>query len=220
MILSVKNLSKTFHQAHSSIEVLKNLNLQIQSGETVAILGKSGSGKSTLLSLLAGLDHSGSIELMGTSLFQLKEKELTHFRARHMGIIFQHFHLIPHLTSFENVALPLEILNVPEINERASELLHQVGLVHRANHLPSKLSGGEKQRVAIARALATNPPLLLADEPSGSLDEETGLQVMNLVFDLVKNQQKALVLVTHDQELAARCSHRFLLENGQLKKVN
>lgn len=211
MILKLTNLSKNFTQGDQKIEVFKNINIEIQEGETLAILGPSGSGKSTLLSLIAGLDSptTGEIMVDGQMLTHLTESELTQFRSRKLGIIFQSFYLFSHLTAFENVCLPLEIVDDPEAKEKAKSALHLVGLEHRARHLPAQLSGGENQRVAIARAFAVKPRLLLADEPSGSLDAHTGEQVMNLLFNLVKKEGTTMILVTHNENLAQKCSRQF-----------
>jgi len=216
--LTVTNLRKSYGQGESKVEVLKGINLNINKGETLALTGKSGSGKSTLLSLLAGLDRPdvGEIALHGKVISGMSEKDLTHFRAANMGIVFQQFHLVSTLTAFENVLLPLELLRRENAKERATTLLESVGLSHRAHHLPSQLSGGESQRVAIARALAINPSILFADEPSGNLDEETGDKVMELLFDMVKRSGTTLVLVTHDPDLARKCSRVVHLEHGSL----
>jgi putative ABC transport system ATP-binding protein len=216
--VSVRNLKKSFGHGEGKVEVLKNINLEIFSGETVALTGKSGSGKSTLLSLLSGLDapNEGDIFIDGENLPQMPEKELTRFRACRMGIIFQQFHLVSTLTAYENVLLPLELMKHPKARIRALELLESVGLSHRSKHLPSELSGGECQRVALARALAISPSILFADEPSGNLDEETGGKVMDLLFRMVETTKTTLILVTHDTDLAQRCSRVVHLEHGSL----
>lgn len=219
-ILEVKALSKQFDQAGTPIEVLRNLQFTVNAGESVAILGQSGSGKSTLLSLLAGLDRpsSGSIQLNGRPLQNQTEDELAQLRARDIGFIFQQFHLMSNLTSLENAALPLELRRDPEAQTRAEEMLKKVGLGHRLRHFPAQLSGGERQRVAIARALVTRPALLLADEPSGNLDPKTGTHVMGALFDLVTAEKATLLLVTHNEELAARCHRRLHLADGALRE--
>lgn len=216
--VSVRHLKKSFGQGEGRVEVLKNINLEIYSGETIALTGKSGSGKSTLLSLLSGLDapDEGDIFIDGENLSPMPEKELTRFRASRMGIIFQQFHLVSTLSAYENVLLPLELMKHPQAMNRALELLESVGLSHRSQHLPSELSGGECQRVALARALAISPSILFADEPSGNLDEETGGKVMDLLFGMVENTKTTLVLVTHDPDLAKRCSRVVHLEHGSL----
>lgn len=217
-MMKVTGLRKSYGEGNTKVEVLKGINLEIGKGETLALTGKSGSGKSTLLSLLAGLDQpdSGEISVADKKISNMKEKELTHFRAENMGIVFQQFHLVSTLTALENVLLPLELLKRPHARETAEKLLESVGLIHRAHHLPSQLSGGESQRVAIARALAIRPAILFADEPSGNLDEETGDKVMELLFKMVKETNTTLVLVTHDQDLARKCSRVVHLEHGSL----
>ena len=221
MILEAKKLKKSFTQGQQEIKVLKGLDLTVHKNETIAILGKSGSGKSTLLNLLSGLDRpeSGELILLDKQFSSMNDEEVTRFRARHMGIIFQNFHLLPHFTALENIELPLQILEENKIEEKAKSLLEKVGLANRGEHRPSELSGGEKQRIAVARALSTSPDIILADEPSGSLDEKTGEEIMQLIFQLVKEQNKALILVTHDQNLANRCSRKFSLDNGLLHEI-
>ena len=222
-MLSVKNVNKSFTQGERKIEILKDLNLEISNAQSVAILGQSGSGKSTFLSTMSGIDavDSGDIIFNETNLTSLDEDEITQFRGRHMGIIFQQFHLLSHLNALENVSLPLEIQGSKskEATERARKLLVAVGLGDRLDHFPSQLSGGEKQRVAIARSMILDPEILLADEPSGSLDEDTGQQIMDLIFGLVKEHKSTLILVTHNQQLARRCEKVYRLEQGQLHDV-
>jgi putative ABC transport system ATP-binding protein len=217
-MMNIVNVKKSYGQASSRVEVLKGINLKIQSGETLALVGKSGSGKSTLLSLMAGLDQvdSGEIWIQEKCINKLSEKDLTLFRAQNIGIVFQQFHLVSTLSALENVLLPLNILKNPHALEIATKLIDQVGLSHRSHHLPSELSGGESQRVAIARALSTSPAILFADEPSGNLDEETGVKVMDLLFEMVKQTKTTLILVTHDMDLAKKCSRMILLEHGSL----
>jgi putative ABC transport system ATP-binding protein len=217
-MMNLINVKKSFGYGPSNLVVLKGINLTLQTGDTLALVGKSGSGKSTLLSLMAGLDKadSGEIWIQGRCLNHMSEADLTQFRARHMGIVFQQFHLVSTLTVFENVLLPLTLLKHPESKVVASKLIDQVGLSSRSHHLPSELSGGESQRVAIARALSIRPAILFADEPSGNLDEETGAKVMDLLFEMVHLTQTTLVLVTHDKDLAARCSRVIHLEHGSL----
>ncbi len=218
LIAEVKNLSKTYSQAGTSIEVLKGLEFKINAGETIAILGQSGSGKSTFLSLLAGLDRptQGTVLLKGQNIFDLNEKELAQFRAQNLGIIFQQFHLISYLTALENVSLPLEIAGISNAEKKATQALQDVGLDHRLYHLPQQLSGGEKQRVAIARAFVVQPKLLLADEPSGSLDPKTGREVLETLFQQVQLSQMALILVTHNAGLAQKCHRQLRLKDGRL----
>jgi len=217
MILEIRGLYKSFpHSGTGQIEVLKNLNLEVQEGETVAVVGQSGSGKSTLLSLLAGLDRQtyGSLRLRGQQISEMSEAKLTQFRAENIGIIFQQFYLMPHLTALENVSLPLEMFGHEDSQFRAQEALQHVGLAERENHFPHQLSGGESQRVSIARAVVIRPSILLADEPTGNLDNATGVQVANLLFDLVNTTGMTLLLVTHNIELAQRCSRQLTLYSG------
>jgi len=216
--LNIINLKKSYGLGESKIEVLKGIHLNIEEGETLALTGKSGSGKSTLLSLLAGLDtiDGGDIIIDGINISKMSEKDLSHFRAKNLGIIFQQFHLVSTLTALENILLPLELLKSSNAIEKAKNLLESVGLSNRSDHLPFELSGGECQRVAIARALAIGPSLILADEPSGNLDEETGARVMDLLFKMVHETKTTLILVTHDHDLAKRCSRIVHLEHGSI----
>jgi putative ABC transport system ATP-binding protein len=220
MILKITDLHKSFNSPgnHTPIHVLKGINLKIVQGETVAILGQSGSGKSTFLSLLAGLDRptSGTIELDNQRMDTLSEENLSRFRARKISIVFQQFHLMPHLTALENVSLPLELAGDNEATGKAHHALSQVELGHRLAHFPSYLSGGECQRVAIARALVTRPALLLADEPTGSLDSRTGLQVIDQLLDLVESVGMTMLLVTHDESLVNRSQRKLVLQEGTL----
>lgn len=217
-MMRVQGLEKSYGTGSQKLKVLKGIDLTIEAGETVALVGKSGSGKSTLLSLMAGLDRpdAGEVSVQGHSLTKFSDRELTRFRASHMGIVFQQFHLVSTLTAMENVLLPLELLKRENAHQRANELLSAVGLADRAHHLPSQLSGGESQRVAIARALSISPSILFADEPSGNLDEDTGATVMDLLFKMVETTRTTLVLVTHDPDLAKRCQRVIHLEHGSL----
>ena len=217
MLVEINQLYKSFPQADSGqIDVLKNINLEIHEGETVAVVGQSGSGKSTLLSLLAGLDRQtkGSLRLRDKEISEMSEVKLTQFRAENIGIIFQQFYLMPHLTALENVSLPLEMFGYEDYLNRAKETLEQVGLSDREQHFPHQLSGGESQRVAIARAVVGRPSILLADEPTGNLDNETGVQVANLLFELVKTTGMTMLLVTHNTEMAKRCTRQMTLQFG------
>lgn len=219
MILQVNDLVKSFVTASTTapIEVLTGINLNIDPGETVAIVGQSGSGKSTFLSLMAGLDHptSGTIALKGQQLDAMNEEALSKFRAQNIGIVFQQFHLMSHLTALENISLPLDLNHDPEAAAKAKEALEQVGLAHREEHFPHQLSGGECQRVAIARALVVRPALLLADEPTGNLDNSTGEYIADLFFDLVDSTKMTLLFVTHNEHLAQRCSRKHILQKGR-----
>jgi putative ABC transport system ATP-binding protein len=218
MILSLEHIHKAYEQGDRKVQVLKDLNFAVNEAKSIAILGKSGSGKSTFLSLVAGLDkpQQGAIKIDNTDIVPMGEDELALFRAKKLGIIFQQFHLMSTLTALENVMLPLEILQQENVQEQAREVLNKVGLDHRLDHFPSELSGGECQRVAIARALVTRPKLLLADEPSGNLDSDTGEVVMELLFNLVKDYQTTMLLVTHDKELAQKCDSMFTLKDQGL----
>ena len=218
-LISLQKISKTFFQGTQRIEVLNLLNLKVQPGESIAVLGKSGSGKSTLLSILAGLDHPefGHISINGQDLSALSQNELSQFRAQNLGIVFQQYHLMNNLTTLENVSLPLELQKADGYESRSREALEQVGLSHRLTHFPTQLSGGECQRVAIARAIVSQPPIILADEPSGNLDDKTGKEVMDLLFRLCEKRQQTLILVTHNQELASQCDRTLILKNGKLE---
>lgn len=218
-VLRVENLAKKWPvPGRDPLTVLQQLSLNIQSGESVAIIGPSGSGKSTLLSMLAGLDRpsAGKIEVMGQDMATMNEGDLAIFRGKQLGIVFQQFHLMPSLSALENVALPLDIAGDKQAAAKAMSALNDVGLSGRLHHLPKELSGGECQRVAIARALVTSPALLLADEPSGNLDPETGAQITELLFGIAKKNHMTMLLVTHNMELAARCDRRLLMRSGQL----
>lgn len=221
MIIDFQSVSKSFVQGSQQISVLNNLNLQVAKSETLAIVGESGSGKSTLLSLMAGLEFpsEGKIQVLERDLSKMNEEEITAFRGQHIGIVFQSYYLVPYLTALENVLLPLEILGNQRDLNAAKELLHKVKLEHRASHFFHQLSGGEAQRVALARALIHKPSLILADEPSGNLDEKTGHQVMDLLFDLVEKSNSTLVLVTHNLPLAQRCQRVTTLQNGRLSDL-
>lgn len=216
MNITLENIKKNFLQGKNIIKVLDDVSLEINTGEVIALLGKSGSGKTTLLSLLAGLEKpdEGSIKVGIVELTQLSEESLCDWRAKNLGIVFQQFHLIAHLTAIENIMLSLEIIGRSDY-ETALDWLSRVGLKDRANHYPSMLSGGEQQRVAIARALVSNPPLLLADEPTGNLDLETGKQVIDSLFKMVRENGTTMILVTHDDELAQYADRIIRLKGGQ-----
>lgn len=203
------------------LTILEGLDLEVRAGEAVAILGASGSGKSTLLGLLAGLDHptAGEVWLCGQRLKGLSEDERAALRAGRVGFIFQNFQLLPSLTAYENVLLPLELTGTADAKRRAAEAIARVGLSARALHYPRQLSGGEQQRVAIARAYAPSPQVLFADEPTGNLDQATGRAIIELLFALRRETGTALVLVTHDPELAAHCDRRLRLSNGRLEPL-
>lgn len=217
-MIRLKNIAMSYPVEQSRVTVLKGVSLHIPAGESVAVIGPSGSGKTTLLLLLAGLDHpdTGAIEVQGTRLDELSNDALADLRRDRMGIVFQSFHLIPSLTALGNVTLPLEIAGDADAEAKAQSILNQVGLGHRKSHYPMQLSGGEQQRVAIARALVHSPPLILADEPTGNLDKETGSAVSDLLFDLHDNLGSTLVMVTHDESLAMRCDRQLRLDGGSL----
>ncbi|WP_425349483.1 ABC transporter ATP-binding protein [Mongoliimonas terrestris] len=200
------------------VHILKSLSLTIPTGQSVGIVGPSGSGKSTLLMVLAGLERadSGTITVAGESLERLDEDGLALFRGRSVGIVFQSFHLMPTMTALENVAVPLELAGRRDAFERAEAELTAVGLGHRLNHHPAELSGGEQQRVAIARALAPEPSILIADEPTGNLDAETGAEIIRLMFEARARRGATLVLVTHDKSLADRCDRRISMRSGAI----
>jgi putative ABC transport system ATP-binding protein len=217
-MLELKSLKKSYIQGGQKIDIFDDLNFMVDESNTVSIMGKSGSGKSTLLSLISGIikPDSGDIVLDNTFYSTLKEGELNDFRATNIGFVFQNFHLVSYLNALENVMLPAKVCGIKDPKQKAAELLESVGLSHRLDHLPSELSGGEKQRVAIARALIHNPKLILADEPSGNLDEETGIAVMDKLFELVEKNNTTLVLVTHSKEVALRCEKNYELVSGSL----
>jgi putative ABC transport system ATP-binding protein len=219
-IISAQNVSKSFKNENRTIEILHSLSFDVQKGETISITGPSGSGKTTLLGLLAGLDTmtSGSISIDGERMENMNEDQRSKLRLHKMGFIFQNFQLLPNLTAIENVMVPLELLGEAKPNKKAMELLAQVGLADRSTHYPTQLSGGEQQRVAIARAFAHDPILLMADEPTGNLDEETSDKVEQLLFDLNKEKGTTLVIVTHDLDLAAKTDRILKLKGGRLEK--
>ncbi|MEH8019004.1 ATP-binding cassette domain-containing protein [Rheinheimera muenzenbergensis] len=210
------NLAKSVKVADGSLTILHDISLTINHGETVAIVGASGSGKSTLLSLLAGLDlpTKGEVLLAGQPLHQLSEDQRAAIRASSVGFVFQSFLLLPSLTALENVTLPAELSGISDARERGLNLLRQVGLAERADFYPAQLSGGEQQRVAIARAFITRPAVLFADEPSANLDAATGQKIEDLLFKLNAEQGTTLVLVTHNNELAARCQRQYKMQAG------
>lgn len=217
-ILLVQGLTKQVSTGDSQLTILQDIHLQINSAETVAIIGASGSGKSTLLALLAGLDlpTSGKVYLDQVDIFLLNEDERAALRSKVLGFVFQSFQLLPALTALENVMLPLELADADHAEQKSQQLLARVGLAQRLHHYPKQLSGGEQQRVAIARAFVTAPKLLLADEPTGNLDVETGEQIIDLMFELNREQGTTLALVTHDETLSQRCSRQIRLSHGKL----
>jgi putative ABC transport system ATP-binding protein len=217
-MIKVENLQKRIPMAGSELEILKGIDLEIKGGESLAIVGTSGSGKSTLLGLLAGLDvaSGGRVVIDGTDLSQLDEDQRALFRGEMVGFVFQSFQLLPALTALENVMLPLELKGQPDARQQAEQFLQRVELADRSHHYPRQLSGGEQQRVAIARAFAARPAILFADEPTGNLDTKTGAHIIDLLFELNREEATTLVLVTHEQRLADRCQRRICLEAGEL----
>jgi putative ABC transport system ATP-binding protein len=217
-MISLREVSKTVISGDEPLTILHPLSLDIERGQFIAIVGPSGSGKSTLLGLVAGLDAptSGEVLIDGVDITRLGEDALAKLRGEKIGFVFQFFHLIPSLTAFENVAVPMEIAGARDAGQRAKRLLEEVGLTGRAHHYPSQLSGGEQQRVALARALANNPPILLADEPTGNLDSANGRHIMELFRDIHRSRGTTIVLVTHDAELAALADSRLILRDGRV----
>ncbi len=217
-MINCENLQKRVPMAGNLLEILKGITLEIKSGESVAIIGASGSGKSTLLGLLAGLDEAtaGTVHINGTDLGALDEDGRARFRGRYIGFVFQSFQLLPALTALENVMLPLELQGHSKVKEQAEHYLRRVELGARMSHYPLQLSGGEQQRVALARAFASKPAILFADEPTGNLDTRTGEHIIDLLFELNREEGTTLVLVTHDQVLADRCQRRLRLDSGAL----
>ena len=217
-MIRAENLLKKVPMAGSELEILKGINLEIKSGEVVAIIGTSGSGKSTLLGLLAGLDEAsaGRVIIGDTELGALDEDGRALFRGREIGFVFQSFQLLPALTALENVMLPLEMQGQADARAQADHFLERVGLAERVDHYPRQMSGGEQQRVAIARAFASKPRILFADEPTGNLDTATGERIIDLLFELNREEGTTLVLVTHDLKLAERCDRRLELDAGEL----
>ena len=217
-LIKCKNIKLSLDSAAGTVDILRGISLDIHEGERLSIVGPSGSGKTTLLMILSGLQNptSGSINVAGKSLTSLDEDDLAIFRRDNIGIVFQNFHLIATMTALENVAIPLEFAGHAQAFDTAKQVLESVGLGHRLTHYPGQLSGGEQQRVALARALAPAPKLILADEPTGNLDGETGETIIKLLFDLSKKQGTTLLLVTHDPKLAKRCDRQVAIVDGAL----
>jgi putative ABC transport system ATP-binding protein len=216
--IALAGVNLSLGQGAARVHILKGIDLNIGSGEAIGLIGPSGSGKSTLLMVMAGLERAdaGTVSVAGEELGALDEDALARFRGRNVGIVFQSFHLIPTMTALENVAVPLELAGVTDANERAQAELEGVGLGQRVHHYPAQLSGGEQQRVAVARALAPNPAILVADEPTGNLDEDTGRQIVDLLFAGHEKRGTTLVLVTHDPSLAKRCGRVVRLRSGNI----
>jgi putative ABC transport system ATP-binding protein len=217
-VIALREVSKTVVSGTDPLTILHPLSLEIRKGQFVAVVGPSGSGKSTLLGLIAGLDapSSGSVLIDGVDITALGEDALARLRGEKIGFVFQFFHLISSLTAFENVAVPMEIAGSRDAHRRAHSLLEEVGLIGRGHHYPSQLSGGEQQRVALARALANDPPIVLADEPTGNLDSTNGRHIMELLLEIHRVRRTTIVLVTHDAELAALADARLLLRDGHV----
>ncbi|NPV24002.1 ABC transporter ATP-binding protein [Bradyrhizobium aeschynomenes] len=217
--ITISNVNLSLGTGAARVHILKDISLRVGQGETIGLIGPSGSGKSTLLMVMAGLERpdSGEVVVGGTAFNALDEDALARFRGRQVGIVFQSFHLIPTMTALENVAVPLELAGHACAAERAARELEQVGLGHRLHHYPTQLSGGEQQRVALARALAPDPAILVADEPTGNLDETTGRQIVDLLFTKHAERGMTLVLVTHDSGLAHRCDRVVRLRSGRIE---
>jgi len=217
--VAMRGVDISLGRGAAHVHILRDVSLTIARGEAVGIVGASGSGKSTLLMVMAGLERPdrGEVEIDGVRLGNLSEDGLARFRGARVGIVFQSFHLIPTMTALENVSAPLELAGAPRAVERAREELDQIGLGDRMSHYPAQLSGGEQQRVALARALCPRPSLLIADEPTGNLDEATGRAIMDLIFDLPARRGATLALVTHDPALAARCDRIVRMRSGAIE---
>ena len=217
-MIELKNVTKTVRSGTEDLTILDDVSIEIPDGEFVAVTGASGSGKSTLLGLIAGLDAptSGAILIDGDTINEMSEDALAGIRSEKIGFIFQSFHLIPSLTAFENVLIPMEILGLKNAKERAKQLLIDVDLTNRGHHYPTELSGGEQQRIAIARAFANQPKILLADEPTGNLDSRNGSHIFDLMTDLHSRNNVTLILVTHDNFLAEKAQRRIVLKDGRV----
>ncbi|MCX6639396.1 MAG: ABC transporter ATP-binding protein [bacterium] len=222
-LVIARDIHKSYYLGNSEVQVLKGIDLEIQSGETIAVIGPSGVGKSTMLNLLGALDRPtrGEIEIAGVRIWDLSNNELANLRAAQIGFVFQFHHLLPEFSAIENVLLPGLIRgnNYSDSKARAAELLSRVGLGERLNHRPGELSGGEQQRVALARALQNDPPLVLADEPTGNLDRDTALELQTLIFEMAQERQRSFMIVTHDRHFAARCGQVLQMQDGRLSPV-
>lgn len=220
-MLELKNVNKSYLEGKTEHSVLRKLDLNVSTGEIIILLGKSGSGKSTLLNIIGGIDipDSGTVLIDGADITKLSEKERTLVRRNKIGFIFQFFNLISTLNVKENLLLPLELTNAKNTEERICSILSEVGLANRANTYPDKLSGGEQQRIAIARALIHNPDIILADEPTGNLDYETGLQIVDLLDRVVKKKGKTMIMVTHSKDVVGLADKIYSLKEGKLKEL-
>ena len=221
-MVEISDLQLSLVGGGGRVNILRGIDLSVAAGETLSIVGTSGAGKTTLLMAVSGLERAtaGSIRVAGVELSELDEDHLARFRRSHVGIVFQSFHLVPTMTALENAALPLEFAGAPDADERAAAALATVGLSDRLRHYPGELSGGEQQRVALARAFVAGPSLLLADEPTGNLDRETGERVMEMLLNLQAEQGTTLILVTHDPSLAGRCHRQLRMADGRLFTVD
>lgn len=222
LAIKLSNVELSLGKGASRVHILKGVSLGVETATSLGLIGPSGSGKSTLLMVMAGLERAdrGEVMVAGERLTQLSEDALARFRGRSIGIVFQSFHLMPNMTALENVSVPLELAGVPDAFDRAAAQLAAIGLGERLSHYPGALSGGEQQRVALARALAPEPKLLIADEPTGNLDEDTGRLIMDLLFEKQQERGMTLVLVTHDRTLAARCDRAVRMRSGVLETSN
>ncbi|MBW2475013.1 MAG: ABC transporter ATP-binding protein [Deltaproteobacteria bacterium] len=220
-MVEIRNLHLSLIGGAGPVNILRGVDLSVKSGETISIVGPSGAGKTTLLMALSGLERpsSGQVRIADTDLTAISEDDLARFRRSHVGIVFQSFHLVPTMTALENVSLPLEFAAAADPAGQAKAALEETGLGDRLHHFPGELSGGEQQRVALARAFVANPSLLLADEPTGNLDRETGIMVMDLLFSLQKEHGTTLVLVTHDETLASRCNRSIQMIDGRVMEA-
>lgn len=217
-VISLNDMNLTLSGNAGNVDILRGISLTVQKGETLGLIGPSGSGKSSLLMIMGGLENasSGTVSVLGNDLTQMNEDHMARFRRDHMGVVFQSFHLIPTMTALENVATPLELAGDPEAFAKAEAELRSVGLGDRLDHYPAQMSGGEQQRVALARAAAPRPEILLADEPTGNLDGTNGAAIMEMLFELRDRHGSTLVLVTHDNGLAARCDRVIQLRDGKI----
>ncbi len=218
LAIQIQDVSLSLQSNAGPVNILKNINLEVKKGESIALVGPSGSGKSSLLMLLGGLEKAtkGRVQVLERDFGSMGEDALAKFRRMHMGIIFQSFHLIPTMTALENVATPMELSGRANAFKFAAQILSEVDLEHRLHHYPAQMSGGEQQRTALARAVCIQPDILLADEPTGNLDEQNGSQIIELLFELGEKVGSTLVLVTHDNELATRCARVIQLRNGKI----
>lgn len=217
--LNLHDVRLTLPAQSGPVEILKGVSLKVEPGECVAVIGPSGSGKSSLISIAAGLERitSGKVELLGTDITGMNEDALARLRRGRVSLIFQSYHLLPTMTALDNVRVPLEISGIEGVKDKATKLLQEVGLGDRLDHYPGQMSGGERQRVAVARALASDPEIVFADEPTGNLDGDTGAGVADMLFDIVQKRKTAMVLVTHDRELAKRADRIVTMRNGNLE---